>query len=520
MQSITQYNPDVIEQLRQLISDPALFAEYASKLKLRRYQEEVIRAVVSSIVAKSGLSFVVMFPRQSGKNECQAQLEVYLLTICIKFNINIVKISPTWKPQSENAMDRLERTLKGNFLVRDFWKKESGYIYRLGESRCIFMSGSPTASIVGATANLLLEVDEAQDIGISKFDKEIAPMAASTNATRVFWGTAWTSQTLLGRELRAARRAQEEDGIRRVFVLDADQVAQEVPFYGKYVAAQISKLGRNHPMIRTQYFSEEIDAQAGMFPPTRRALMQADRPPHDSPLPFLGEGSGVTESTGSREPCAFLLDVAGQDESRMGVGAIYESPSDNQGRDAISLTIVDLDLSTLATLQAPTYRVAHRLQWTGQNHLTVFGQLKSLAEAWNPMYIVIDATGVGEGMWALLDKAFPGRVIPVKFSQQEKSEIGYRFLAVIETGRFRDLCPTDAVRAQYEACTSEILSGPQKTLRWSVPEGTRGANGELVHDDYLLADALVAVLDRQEWIVQTSAETIEGFDPLKGIERF
>jgi hypothetical protein len=324
-------------------------------------------------------------------------------------------------------------------------------------------------------------------------------MAASTNATRVFWGTAWTSQTLLGRELRAARRAQEEDGIKRVFVLDADQVSQEVPAYGKYIAAQIAKLGRNHPMIRTQYFSEEIDAQAGMFPPARMALMQGDRPAHDRALP------GV--------PCAFLLDVAGQDEASMSLG----SEASSQGRDAVSLSIVDLDLSTLATLQAPTYRLAHRLQWIGQNHVTIFGQLKALAEAWNPLYIVIDATGVGEGMWALLDKAFPGRVLPVKFSSVEKSEIGYRFLAIIETGRFRDLCPTDAVRAQYESCTSEILPGPQKTLRWSVPEGTRSPTGELIHDDYLLADALVAVLDRQEWILQTSAEASEGFDPLKGI---
>jgi hypothetical protein len=212
-----------------------------------------------------------------------------------------------------------------------------------------------------------------------------------------------------------------------------------------------------------------------------------------------------------------LLDVAGQDETSMSLGSAAGS---NQGRDAISLTIVDLDLSTLATLQAPTYRVAHRLQWVGQNHLVVFGQLKALAEAWNPLYIVIDATGVGEGMWALLDRSFPGRVIPVKFSQQEKSEIGYRFLAIIETGRFRDLCSTDAVRAQYETCTSEILLGPQKTLRWSVPEGTRGPSGELVHDDYLLADALVAVLDRMEWSVQTSAEASEGFDPLEGIKEF
>ena len=47
---------------------------------------------------------------------------------------------------------------------------------------------------MGATASLLLEVDEAQDVAINKFDKDIDPMADSSNATRIFWGTAWTRQ--------------------------------------------------------------------------------------------------------------------------------------------------------------------------------------------------------------------------------------------------------------------------------------------------------------------------------------
>ena len=105
-----------------------------------------------------------------------------------------------------------------------------------------------------------------------------------------------------------------------------------------------------------------------------------------------------------------------------------------------------------------------------------------------PQHIVIDATGVGEGLWAMLDRAFPTRVIPVKFTAQEKSEIGWRFLSIIETGRFIDPAPTDEVRLQYSRCISEILPGPGKHLRWGVPDGSRGPDGELIHDDYILAD--------------------------------
>ena len=82
---------------------------------------------------------------------------------------------------------------------------------------------------------------------------------------------------------------------------------------------------------------------------------------------------------------------------------------------------------------------------------------KNLAAQWSPQHIVIDATGVGEGLWALLDRAFPTRVIPVKFTSQEKSEIGWQFLSIIETGRFYDPDPTDEVRIQYSHCISEIL---------------------------------------------------------------
>ena len=112
-------------------------------------------------------------------------------------------------------------------------------------------------------------------------------------------------------------------------------------------------------------------------------------------------------------PHAFLIDVAGQDEALMDTEGLG-----NPGRDSTTLSIVEIDLSSLKTLQAPTYRVVMRYSWTGENHLTVFSKIKSLAGAWRPQYIVIDATGVGEGLWALLDKTFPARVKPVKFTQQ------------------------------------------------------------------------------------------------------
>jgi hypothetical protein len=128
----------------------------------------------------------------------------------------------------------------------------------------------------------------------------------------------------------------------------------------------------------------------------------------------------------------------------------------------------------------------------------MFGVLRNLAQTWNLQHIIMNATGVGEGLWAMLDHAYPARVIPVKFSQVVKSEIGWRFISIIETGRFRDYAQAPEVLEQYRGCQKEVLIGSGKIMRWGIPDGTRGADGEPMHDDAVLSDSLVAVLDRLE----------------------
>jgi len=134
------------------------------------------------------------------------------------------------------------------------------------------------------------------------------------------------------------------------------------------------------------------------------------------------------------------------------------------------------------------------------------------------LYIVMDATGVGEGLWAMMEHRYREKVIPVKFTAQKKSDIGYHFIGIIETGRFRDCCPTPEVSEQYAACVSEVLVGPNHTLRWSVPEGRRNSNGELIHDDIIVADALISEVDGLEWIISTETKIVQGIDPLKEMD--
>ena len=483
---------------------------------------EIARAVKDSVIHQRGLTFVVILPRQSGKNELQAHLFSWLLFRYFNVGGSIVSVSPTFKPQTLNNMQRVRRSLSACVGSRDDWHSTNGFEYTLGKASLKFFSGGQRANVVGATADILLSIDEAQEIPIAKFDKDFDPMTASTNATRVFFGTAWTGDTLLERERRFALLAEKQDGIKRVFFYTADDVRRLVPAYGAHVDRAIAEHGRSNPRIRSQYFCETIDAQSSMFNPARLSLLIS--PPHfaqngeglgvgsaSSPYspPPAGDreasrsvaqgGPGVRENPNpqslivNRKPHAFLIDVAGQDES--------EKDSTNAKRDSTALTIIEIDLSTLPTLERPTYHVVARHSWIGENHVSIFGKIKNLYETWKPQHIVIDATGVGEGLWGMLDRHYPSRVIPVKFTQTEKSDIGWQFLSIIETGRFRDRCHTDAVHLQYTHCQYELLPGPGKILRWGVPETARAPDGVALHDDYILADSLVAILDRLEWYI-------------------
>jgi len=516
----------MIGKLKDFVRDVVLFVHAASGLRLREYQKTVARAIVDSVRHKRGLTFVVIMARQAGKNELQAQLEAYLLLRYSTRDMEIVKASPTAMPQSFTSMRRLKRVLGRNMFARAVsWKSELGYIFRVGSARIYFLSAMESSNVVSHTASLLLECDEAQDVAISKWDKDFDPMAASTDATKVFWGTVWTSRTLLAREMRAALRAEREDGIRRVFLVDANAVAAELPEYARYVAKQVAKLGRQHPLVKTQLFLEEVDAEGGMFPEWRRRLMQGEHPRLEGPR----EGKIY----------AGLLDVAGEERDEEAVGSRQfpqrtqaaegrneRGVMENSRRDSTALTIVEVDTETIgdAGMQAPTYRVVRRYLWTGTPHTVIYAQLRMIVEHWGVHYLVADATGVGAGLVSFLDKAFPGRVIPFLFTAKSKSDLGYGFLAVTDTGRFRDYSNEDdelAVEFQRElaAVQYEILEGPSRTMRWSVPDGTRDpTTGDFLHDDLVMSAALCSVLDSQSFPTGRGALVVQGRDPLAEID--
>jgi len=498
--------------IKHWLSDIRNFSKLVIKLPLRQYQLKPADAILQSVPHGQDLTFAVLLCRQAGKNELSAQLEAYLLNLYRRRGGGIVKGSPTFKPQTINSILRLTDRLT-NPWNRNEYRRREGYIVQLGNARAFFFSADPASNVVGATASLLLEGDEVQDIEQAKWDKDFTPMGASTNVTTVFYGTAWTSNTFLAQSIAFLQQQQAKDGIKRVFQVTADEVEQEVPDYGAFVKTQVARLGRNHPLVKTQFYLETIDGSGGLFPPARRALMRGDHRRRHAPDP------------GHRY--AILVDVAGEDE-------IEGSQLDrmmlaNPRRDATAITIVDLTLPQNAPQDAPgarqrVYRTVDRQIHLGTRHTALYAKIVALAQHWHAPWIIVDATGVGAGLASFLVRALGNRVTPVEFSPNVKSDLGWDFLAIVETGRYRDYLPDQAPDTrqfwyEVEACQYEIGTGPGKRMKWGCWEAP--AYDGLVargHDDLLVSAALVAILDKRQWPGTGESGVVERGDLLDDID--
>ncbi|HYO50683.1 MAG TPA: hypothetical protein VEW94_12605 [Chloroflexia bacterium] len=477
-------------RLRESLSD---FGEYSRvawpRFALREYQVRVASEIARSVWHGEGRQIAVVFARQSGKDEMLAQLEAYLMARYSLVGGSIIVVNPTYRPQSLISRRRLLDRLDGQPFTPGP-SGSDGYGVSLGKTACSFLSAHPTAQARGETASLLLACNEAQEVSPARWDAVFDPMGAASHATQVFSGTVWTSSTLLARQMAYLGELERKDGIRRVFKVGWEEVAYWVPQYGEQVRARIAQFGRDHPFIRTEYFLEELDSEGRLFGPARRAQMRGDHPRQRSATPG--------------RLYALLLDVAGADEDAAMPGAdpspLSTPHSALATRDATALTVVEVDVAGLddPLVMRVRYRVVDRRLWVGTPHPQLHAAIADLARnVWVARWVIVDATGVGAGLAGFLGQALPGKVVPFVFSSQSKSQLGWDFLGLVESGRYKEYADdgesdTGLFWAQVEACGSQVGEGPGKPLRWGVED-------RATHDDLLVSASLCAVLDRLDW---------------------
>ena len=279
---------------------------------LRPYQSDIFNAVIDSVLHRHGLTFTVEIARQGGKNELSARLESLLLWLRMNSRENLVKCTPTFVPQAVVSLNRLKDCLASGFSSAD-WTTEYGYILRVGNTRAVFLSAEEGARVVGHTAHLLLEVDEAQDISKEKYSKEFRPMGSTTNVTTVLYGTAWDDNTLLEEVKQHNLELERKDGIRRHFQYDWQEVAKYNPNYLAYVESEKKRLGENHPLFLTQYCLQPIAGGDAFLSPSQRAQLQGGHPRLAAPV-FYPPGAPYTPMRTSKVYVAGI-DLAGEAEA-------------------------------------------------------------------------------------------------------------------------------------------------------------------------------------------------------------
>ena len=325
--------------------------------RLRPYQREVALAILNSVFGRKGLTFSVEIARQGGKNELSAQLELLLLTLYMAEPQNLVKCSPTFKPQTVISMMRLKDRLN-DAGFSGIWVAELGYIIRLGNARAVFLSADESANVVGNTAHILLEIDESQDVSKEKYTKEFKPMGATTNVTTVHYGTTWDDSTLLEEVKQTNYELERRDGVKRHFRYDWQEVAKYNPDYLAYVEAERERLGENHPLFLTQYCLLPIHGGGGYLSPQQRAQLQGEHVRRHQPDRSKVYVAGI--------------DLAGEAEAEE--GAILRALKPRQ--DSTVVTIGELNISAGDDAQKQArIRVVEHYWWTGRKHAELYPQL-------------------------------------------------------------------------------------------------------------------------------------------------
>ncbi len=514
------------------LCDPARRAWIRNRCRMRTYQSDALRTIYSAVLRGEGGAFTVTFPRQSGKNETQAQLESAVMAASLYRGGNIIKVIPTLKNQGKITLERLVSVARGERSEtspagsgpgrsRGALTAKKGEV-RYGSTALRCLSAGPNSAIVGATADLMLEVDEAQLVPPAKFDREALPMAASVNAVRVFWGTVWDERTLLARETRAARKEEDLNGRKHSFHTTAAEVGREVPAYGGFVRGEIERFGREHPAIRTQFFCEEISDLTAMFTPARIEKMKGSHEPLTRPEP---------------EHCyIFLIDIAGSDEI---TPASRRDNGFSDRRDATVLTICDVTLPADKPYHPKNFvwNVVGRRLYRNLPAARLEQEVCREVECWDPRHIILDHSGLGAMLSGMLSARWPLKCRPVDITAANKTKMAWDFLAMADTGRWVEYRtdgmeippsgfrpgkePFEILRdpallqqmffTELRACEIEPL-GTTMCVRWGVRDGTRDpVTRRLIHDDLVMSAALAVF---EEGGLPIGVSFAEGREPL------
>lgn len=364
-------------------------------------------------------------PRQFGKNEAAAIL--HYRTACRYYHRGgeYVRAAPTYKPQTIRSIMRLNKYIAGpgpSLLPHHRWRM--GYIMEAGRVAIHFLSADAQANVVGATASLALDIDEAHEVDEAKFENDFAPMTAKKNAPIILWGVAAQKRDLLYKyRMQNFERGREELNVQ----VTASQVSEIDSAYAAHYESRRSRLGPTHPIIRMNYDLEDVDESGCWLSPQQIRLIM------DS------EHERMKRPGGPKHTYVCVIDVAGENEE----GEILDPDSMSKAsRDSTWAYLVRVRTDRMMH-DWPRCEIVAAQWWVGkplgQDPGGMPGQQENLLhmlKAWRPSRTIVDARGIGAQVAAYLRKRFPG-VQAYNATADSVDEDVCAMLAMINNGQLK-----------------------------------------------------------------------------------
>lgn len=422
----------VVELMRAALIDPRLHRRLETRkgtaMPLRPWQSHIVRRVEHKLSAHDGSWLTVRVSRQAGKNEIAATVHERHLLRNVDIGGCIVRTAPNHRPQLVNSKQRLKSIADRDPLF-DLERLQfvEGFQATYGRAKVAFLTAHKDAKMEGATADAMLDVDEAHLTEFITYQEKLSPMTASTNACKVLYGVAAMRTDLL----YEMRRKNEELGrfednieIAASFLCEHDTV------YRAHYESRVAELGPTHPVIRTQYDLIDLDAMGGAFTAEHRdSLFDSDHARYGRPV----RRPGIKMIA--------LLDLAGEEE----VDAdLAEDTLGREDPDCAVLLLAEVDTTKLR-VGKPQVRVVEAFRWQGKRiQRAKADEGESLQEAvmkvmgvWQPDVTLVDSRGVGISTASWLDRTWHGRVIKYAATSPSTTEDLYNLWAFLNLGQLK-----------------------------------------------------------------------------------
>ena len=453
--------------LRRAILDPSYHREHfvtdhalpgEKKGRLLPPQRQALLAIEGAVARsrrrESGQRMVVVrSSRQTMKNDIDATVLCRMLHRYQHEGGIVIRTAPSYSPQLLNSRRRIEWMIARDLLFTATGEPTWRYGHMLvhGKAEVHLLSGSRGGNPEGATASLLLSVDEAHRFDKGVFEDRFGPMCAIHDAPIVMYGIAADRADLLYEHLCANLKDEgyehaDDPGGRVINLPTVQQYPAEIwcdllPTYREHVDLRERRLGADHPAVLCNYHLTDIDALGSLFNASQQSKLTVGNVPRGS-IP------------GGLQEMVALIDIAGEVEDAESVSSDHGNIE--AANDACAVLIFAVDRSR-QKFDWPVCTLVDMAWWVGlpldddagvpASH-TVKGKISEILYRYRVSSVVVDSRGVGYGTARWLGRRYMGKVNEYAASASSKSEDLYGLLGMLNAGAIEVFRGDDSIEWQ------------------------------------------------------------------------